>query len=91
MPKITHTETPMITTTGFLPDESTRQNDSRFRQLQARKQAKREHTLELLMLLSALESWMFSLGKAPPDYLIERIDTAVDLLRDEVLGGVSDV
>ena len=29
---------------------------------------------------------MFSVGKAPPDYLIERIDTAVELLKKEVLG-----
>ena len=90
MPKITHTEAPLITSSGFIPDESTRRNDEYHRQQQARKQARREQTLELLMLLSAMESWMFSLGKAPPDYLIERIDTAVDLLRTEVLGGVSD-
>ena len=91
MPKITHTEKPLTISTGFIPDETTRRNDECFRQQQARKQAKREHTLELLMLLSTLESWMFSLGKAPPDYLIERIDNAVELLRAEVLGGVSDV
>ena len=47
---------------------------------------KRKQALDLMMLLSALESWMFSSGKAPPDYLIERIDTAVDLLKKEVLG-----
>ena len=41
--------------------------------------------LDLLMLLSALESWMFSVDKRPPDYLIERIDTAVELLKKEVL------
>jgi hypothetical protein len=91
MNKITHTETPMITSTGFIPDETTARNDEYHRQQQARIQAKREQNLELLMLLSALESWMFSLGKAPPDYLIERIDNAVELLRAEVLGGVSDV
>ena len=91
MPKITHTGAPLITSSGFIPDENTRRNDECFRQMQARKQARREQTLELLMLLSALESWMFSLGKAPPDYLIEQNDNAVELLRAEVLGGVSDV
>ena len=43
--------------------------------------------LDLLMLLSALESWAFSLGKTPPDYLIERTDKAIELLRAEVLPG----
>ena len=46
----------------------------------------KSQTIDTIMLLSALESWMFSSGKAPPDYLIERIDTAVDLLKKEVLG-----
>lgn len=41
--------------------------------------------LDLLMLLSALESWAFSLGKTPPDYLIERMDTVIELLRAEIL------
>jgi hypothetical protein len=86
MMKITHTETPMITSTGFIRDETTDRNDEYHRQQQARKQARREQTLDLLMLLSALESWMFSLGKAPPDYLIGRIDKAVDTLRKELLG-----
>lgn len=85
--KITHTEAPMITSTGFIPDASTRQNDEYFRQMQARKHAKREQNIELLMLLSALESWTFSTDKTPPDYLIERMDRAVELLRAEVLSG----
>lgn len=83
--KITHTETPKITSTGFIPDENTLQNDLRFRRMQARKQAKREQTLELLMLLSALESAFFASKSTMPDYLIERMDRAVGLLRDEVL------
>ena len=91
MPKITHTEAPMITSTGFIPDESTRQNDEYFRQQQARRQAKREQNLEMLMLLSALESAFFASKSTMPDYLIERIDRAVELLRAEVLGEVSDV
>ena len=37
------------------------------------------------MLLSALESWSFSTGKPLPDYLLERIDVALDALCDEVL------
>ncbi len=45
----------------------------------------REQTLDLLMLLSALESCLFSDGKRLPDYLIERIDTTVELLKKEVL------
>jgi hypothetical protein len=76
----------MITSSGFIPEESTRLNDEAFKKMQARKHEKREQTLDLIMLLSALESWMFSVGKAPPDYLIERIDTAVELLKKEVLG-----
>lgn len=88
MPKITHTETPMITTTGFLPDETTARNDEYHRQQQARIQAKREQNLELLMLLSALESAFFASKTTMPDYLIERIDKAVELLKNEVLNGV---
>lgn len=41
--------------------------------------------LDLLMLLSALESWSFSTGKPMPDYLLERLDVALAVLRDEVL------
>ena len=91
MTKITHTQNPMITSTGFIPDETTRQNDEYYRQMQARKQAKREQNLDMLMLLSALESAFFASKSTMPDYLIERIDRAVELLRAEVLGEVSDV
>ena len=41
--------------------------------------------LDLLMLLSALESWPFSTGKPPPDHLLQRLDAALAVLRDEVL------
>ena len=85
MTKITHTEAPMITFTGFMPDETTGINDEYYRQMRERKQAKREQNIELLMLLSALESWTFSTDKTPPDFLIERMDRAVELLRAEVL------
>lgn len=84
------TPNPLITTTGFIPDETTRQNDEYFRKMQARKQARREQTLELLMLLSALESWSFAAEHRLPDGLATRLDAAVAALRAEVLGGVSD-
>lgn len=41
--------------------------------------------LDLLMLISALETWSFSTGQPLPDYLIERLDVAIELLRNEVL------
>ena len=85
--KITHTEAPMVTSTGFIPDESTRQNDECYRQMQARKQAKREQNIELLMLLSALESWSFAADHRLPEMLATRLDAAVEALRAEVLEG----
>ena len=85
MSKITHTEAPMITSTEFIPDETTRQNDEYFRKMQARKHARREQTLELLMLLSALESWSFAAEHRLPEMLATRLDAAVDALRSEVL------
>ncbi len=87
MPKITHTEAPMITSTGFIPDENTRQNDSRFRRMQARRHAKREHAVDMLMLLSALESWSFATDHRLPESLATRLDAAVAALRAEVLEG----
>lgn len=85
--KITHTGAPMITSTGFIPDENTRRNDEYHRQQQARKQARREQTLELLMLLSALESWSFAADHRLPESLATRLDAAVEALRAEVLEG----
>ncbi len=85
MPKITHTEAPMITSTGFIPDESTRRNDEYFRQMRGRKQAKREQAIDLLMLLSALESWSFAAEHRLPEMLATRLDSAVEALRAEVL------
>jgi len=87
MTKITHTEAPMITSTGFIPDENTRQNDSRFRRMQARRQAKREQAIDMLMLLSALESWSFAADHRLPESLATRLDAAVAALRTEVLKG----
>ena len=87
MTKITHTEMPLITSTGFIPDENTRQNDEYYLKMQARKQARREQTLELLMLLSAMESWSFAADNRLTESLAARLDTAVDLLKDEILIG----
>ena len=83
--KITHTDNPLITSTGFIPDETTGINDEYYRNLRERKQAKREQAIDLLMLLSALESWTFAEKRMPPDYLIERMDNAIASLRAEVL------
>lgn len=44
---------------------------------QAWQQAAAAQALDLLMLLSALESWAFSTGKPLPDYLLERLNTAI--------------
>jgi len=88
MPKITHTETPMITSTGFIRDETTDRNDEYHRQQQARKQARREQAVDLLMLLSALESWSFAADHRLPDILAARLDAAVAALRAEVLEDV---
>lgn len=45
----------------------------------------REQTIDLLMLLSALESQLMGNGQRVPDYLIERIDDAVDTLKAEAM------
>lgn len=47
--------------------------------------------IDLLMLLSALESWSFAAEHRLPEMLATRLDNAVEALRAEVLGGVSDV
>ena len=41
--------------------------------------------LDFLMLLSAIESWMFTADKLVPDYLHERLNNAIELLTEEVL------
>ena len=42
--------------------------------------------LDLLMVLSALESWCFSMSDQKlPDWLVENIGTAVDKLKTEIL------
>ena len=46
----------------------------------------KSQTLELLMLLSAVESWSFADKHRMPDYLYIRIDSAIDSLKKELLG-----
>ena len=42
--------------------------------------------LDLLMLLSALESWGMSNNQRLPDYMLERLDNSLEVLRAEILG-----
>lgn len=42
-------------------------------------------TLDLLQLLSALESWGFSNNQRLPDYLHDRLLNSVETLRKEIL------
>ena len=46
----------------------------------------KDQTLDLLMLLSAIESWSFADKHLMPDYLHDRLDNSIDLLRVELLG-----
>ena len=46
----------------------------------------KSQTLELLMLLSAIESWSFADKHRMPDYLYDRIDSTMESLRKELLG-----
>jgi len=41
--------------------------------------------LDLIMLLSALESWSFSVKSPFPDYLHDGISESIELLTSEVL------
>ena len=45
----------------------------------------KQQTLDVLMLLSALESWSFSVGKALPDFLHDNLRESVNLLTSELL------
>ena len=45
----------------------------------------REQYLNLLMLISALESWILASNVVVPDYLREELAEGVGLLRKEVL------
>jgi hypothetical protein len=44
--------------------------------------------IELLMLLSALESWSFSAQIPIPDYLHENLSDKVDLIKKQILDGL---
>lgn len=46
----------------------------------------RSELLALMRLLSALESWSFSVGKVMPDYLHEDLCRLVTRLEEEILG-----
>jgi len=50
----------------------------------------KENLLELIKLLSAIESWSFSNGQKMPDYLFEKLDRTIDLLSEELLNGNID-
>ena len=41
--------------------------------------------LEVIKLLSALESWSFSASKPMPDYLFDRMDSVISELSDQIL------
>jgi hypothetical protein len=41
--------------------------------------------LDLLMLLSALESWGFSTKERIPDFLLEKLNASIDVLTRELL------
>ena len=45
----------------------------------------KEQALEIIKLLSALESWGFAQGKTLPEHLHERLCAAIDVLTVEVL------
>ena len=45
----------------------------------------KEQYLDLIQLLSAIESWSMADKHRMPDYLYERIDLSIELLRNEVL------
>ena len=45
----------------------------------------KKQTLDLLMLLSALQSWPFSTSNPLPDYLHEQLCNALAVLSKEIL------
>jgi hypothetical protein len=44
----------------------------------------RQEILELLMLLSAMESWMLASKSTMPDYLHDKLCNAIELLSKEI-------
>lgn len=43
-------------------------------------------TLDLLMLLSAVEAWSFATEHRMPDHLYNQLETSVDLLLEQLIG-----
>lgn len=46
----------------------------------------KQEILEVLLLLSALESWSFADKPHLPDYLLERLDRAIENMTEKLLG-----
>ena len=59
--------------------------DLTMNQLQPTEDMTKEQALEILKLLSALESWSFSTKQDMPDYLHESLCSIIDQLTVEVL------
>ena len=49
---------------------------------------KKQQALDLLMLLSAFESWSFTTGARIPDYLHDRLAKQIESLSEVVLDGL---
>lgn len=45
----------------------------------------KQDSIELLMLLWALESWSFSVKEPIPDYLHQNLSDKVDMLKKQIL------
>lgn len=45
----------------------------------------KKDALEILEILSAVESWSFSVQTRMPDHLLDRIDSAMKILRKKIL------
>ena len=45
----------------------------------------KEQILEVIKLLSALESWSFAAQHRPPDYLYDKIEASLGVLEKELL------
>lgn len=46
----------------------------------------KDQILDLLMLLSAVESWSMTEKHRMPDYLYERLDDSISILRVQLIG-----
>ena len=45
----------------------------------------KEQIIEIIRLLSSLEAWSFAEKRNPPDFILERLDKAIEVLTREVL------